>query len=126
MPMRSSAFCKRRSVAACPSASAPRIRASRVLDREVEAVLHRQQFLCEPLDAETVRLFDIALGALADVVELGDRTQVLVALLLAARLGIGEQRLEIVQRQTLARLGGGGRRGIRRVRRGGVRHQKAL
>ena len=84
-----------------------RIRASRVLDRKVEAVLHRQQFLCEPLDAETVRLFDIALGALADVVELGDRTQVLVALLLAARLGIGEQRLEIVQRQTLARLGGG-------------------
>ena len=46
--------------------------------------------------------------------------------LVHARLGIGEQRLEIVQRQTLARLGGGGRRGIRRVRRGGVRHQKAL
>ena len=90
-----------------------RIRPTCVRDREVEAVLHRQQFLCEPLDAETVGLFDIALGALTDVVEFSDRTQMLIALLLATGLGIGEQGLEVIQRQPLAYGGsayGGGAR----------------
>jgi hypothetical protein len=62
--------------------------------------------LCEALDAETVRLFNIALGALADVVEFSDRAQMLIALLLATGLGIGEQCLEVIRRQTLVHRGG--------------------
>lgn len=82
------------------------IRPTRVLDREVEAVLHWQQFLCEAFDAKPMRLFDIALGALADVVEFSERAQMLVALLLATGLGIGEQGPEVVERQPLAHGGG--------------------
>jgi hypothetical protein len=50
-----------------------------------------------------MRLLDLALRPLADIVEFGDRTQVLFAVLLGARLRVGQQRLEVLDGQ---RLGG--------------------
>src|SRR5579862_3251861 len=79
------------------------VRAPAVLDRQIQAVLHRQELRGELLQAVAVGGLDIALGAFAHVVELGHRAQVLLPVVLGALLGLSQRLLQALELDQLGR-----------------------
>ncbi len=75
-----------------------RIRLAGVLDAQIQAVLHGQQLARKLLERVAMRLLNVALGALADVVELGKDPQLFVLQLFHQRSSHVElfaQRLDV-------------------------------
>src|SRR3984885_9785561 len=76
---------------------AGRVGGRRVGDRELEAVLHRQQLPGELLQPPAVGRLDVALGALPDVLQLRHGAQVLLPVALGPFFGLGERLLQTLE-----------------------------
>src|SRR5690606_21836796 len=81
-------------------ALAKRLDASGAGQTHLEAVLHSDQIGGETLHGEFVSLLEIARGALAYVLDLGERTQIKILVLGGAGFGLGQS---LLQRFELAR-----------------------
>src|SRR5262249_37958614 len=82
-------------------AQALEVRTARVLHGELQAVLHWQQLCGELLESITVGRLDVALGALADVVELGGGAYILLPVALGALIGLDQRLLQTLQLRQL-------------------------
>jgi len=92
------------------------IRPAGVLYGQLQAVPHRQELGRELLEPIAVGGFDIALSALADVVELGRRAQVLLPVVLGTLVRFHQQLLQALD---LIQLGSGLGKDAGRLRSGG-------